>query len=67
LATLMKNRTCFVIAHRLSTIRNADSIIVLEQGRVTEQGPHDQLASSQGMYSHLLSLQSQGPRVLADD
>jgi ATP-binding cassette subfamily B protein len=67
LATLMKNRTCFVIAHRLSTIRNADSIIVLEQGRVTEQGPHDQLASSQGMYSHLLSLQSQGPRVLVDD
>ncbi len=67
LATLMKNRTSFVIAHRLSTIRHADSIVVLEQGRIIEQGPHDQLASSAGMYAHLLSLQNQAPRVLADD
>ncbi|MFN7613581.1 MAG: ABC transporter ATP-binding protein, partial [Phycisphaerae bacterium] len=67
LATLMKNRTSFVIAHRLSTIRHADSIVVLEQGRIVEQGPHDQLASSAGMYAHLLSLQSQAPRVLVDD
>ncbi|HLP84568.1 MAG TPA: ABC transporter ATP-binding protein [Phycisphaerales bacterium] len=67
LATLMKNRTSFVIAHRLSTIRHADSIVLLEQGRIVEQGPHDQLASSAGMYAHLLSLQSQGPRVLVDD
>jgi ATP-binding cassette subfamily B protein/subfamily B ATP-binding cassette protein MsbA len=67
LATLMKNRTSFVIAHRLSTIRHADSIVVLEQGRIVEQGPHDQLATSAGMYAHLLSLQSQGPRVLIDD
>ena len=67
LATLMKNRTSFVIAHRLSTIRHADSIVVLEQGRIVEQGPHDQLASSAGMYARLLSLQSQAPRVLVDD
>lgn len=66
LATLMKNRTSFVIAHRLSTIRHADSIVVLEQGRIVEQGPHDQLASSAGMYAHLLSLQSQAPRTLVD-
>jgi ATP-binding cassette, subfamily B, bacterial len=67
LATLMKDRTCFVIAHRLSTIRHADSIVVLEQGRVVEQGAHDQLANGAGMYAHLLSLQNQGPRVLVDE
>jgi ABC-type multidrug transport system fused ATPase/permease subunit len=63
----MKDRTCFVIAHRLSTIRHADSIVVLEQGRVVEQGAHDQLANGAGMYAHLLSLQNQGPRVLVDE
>ena len=41
--SLMKDRTTFVIAHRLSTIRNSDLIIVLEQGRIVEQGTHDEL------------------------
>ena len=45
---LMKGRTTFVIAHRLSTVRNADCIMVLEQGRIIERGSHDQLMEEQG-------------------
>lgn len=56
---LQKNRTCVVIAHRLSTIENADLILVIEQGRVIEQGSHQELLAQQGMYSQLHSLQFQ--------
>ena len=50
---LMKGRTTFVIAHRLSTIRNSDLIIVLEQGRIIEQGTHDELIALRKRYYHL--------------
>ena len=50
---LMKNRTVIVIAHRLSTIKNADCIYVLEQGKVVEQGVHDELLLTNGLYSEL--------------
>lgn len=50
---LMKNRTTFVIAHRLSTVRNADQIIVLEQGEIVEQGNHDELLEMEGRYYQL--------------
>ena len=50
---LMKGRTTFVIAHRLSTIRNADKIIVLEQGRIVEQGNHEELLEKKGRYYQL--------------
>ena len=50
---LMEGRTVFVIAHRLSTIRNADVILVLEQGRIIERGNHQQLLDQKGRYYQL--------------
>ena len=50
---LMKGRTTFVIAHRLSTVKNSDCIMVLEQGRVIERGPHDELIEKRGKYYQL--------------
>jgi ABC-type multidrug transport system fused ATPase/permease subunit len=55
---LMKNRTSIIIAHRLSTIRKVDKILVIDGGRIVEQGSHDQLADSEnGLYANLLKLQ----------
>ena len=57
---LMEGRTTVVIAHRLSTIRNADNILVLDEGKVVEQGTHDQLLSRRGLYTQLVSAQMAG-------
>ena len=54
---LLEGRTAFVIAHRLSTIRDADMIVVLEQGKLVEQGTHDELMKRQGLYYYLVSQQ----------
>lgn len=58
LDTLMKNRTTFVIAHRLSTIRQANQILVIEEGHITEQGTHDELLDAKGRYYELYTYQS---------
>jgi len=58
LNNLMKNRTSLIIAHRLSTIQNADIIIVLENGRIVEQGNHHQLICNNGLYRRLIDMQT---------
>ena len=55
---LMKNRTTFVIAHRLSTIRQADQILVIENGRIVERGTHEKLLAAEGRYNQLHTYQS---------
>ncbi len=57
LENLMKNRTTFVIAHRLSTIKNADRIIVIKNGRIVEDGSHDELLALHGEYEQLYRMQ----------
>jgi subfamily B ATP-binding cassette protein MsbA len=58
LKELMRGRTTFVIAHRLSTIRQADQILVIEQGQIVERGQHDELIASQGRYYQLYTYQA---------
>ena len=62
---LMVGRTTFIIAHRLSTIRRADKIVVLEQGRIVEQGTQEDLLQMNGRYRKLYELQIGAPSSLA--
>ncbi|MEK6222151.1 MAG: ATP-binding cassette domain-containing protein, partial [Chloroflexota bacterium] len=57
LKTLMKNRTTFVIAQRLSTIRNADLILVMNEGKIIERGQHAELLKENGLYKEIYDLQ----------
>lgn len=68
LETLMQGRTTFVIAHRLSTVRRADRIIVLDGGRIVEEGTHEELMTGGGLYKRLYEIQfREHPMVLGDD
>jgi ATP-binding cassette subfamily B multidrug efflux pump len=61
MGVLRKGRTSFVIAHRLSTIREADTILVMDKGRLVEQGNHDELMASRGFYRDLYESQFASP------
>jgi len=63
----MKNRTTIVIAHRLSTIENADNIVVMHQGKIVEQGKHEDLLSKNGRYASLHRMQFGENRNSAED
>ena len=56
---LMEGRTVFVIAHRLSTVKNSDVIMVLDHGRIAEDGTHDTLLANHGIYANLYETQAQ--------
>ena len=56
-ARLMEGRTCFIVAHRLSTIKNADLILVMNAGKIVEQGTHEQLLEQGGFYAQLYNAQ----------
>src|SRR5699024_6190497 len=58
LDNMMQNRTSIIIAHRLSTIQKADLIVVMQKGKIVEQGTHEELIQLNGTYSKLVSLQS---------
>jgi ATP-binding cassette subfamily B protein/subfamily B ATP-binding cassette protein MsbA len=64
---LMVGRTTFLIAHRLSTIRRADRILVIDRGRLVEQGPHEELLRREGLYRQLHDMQTQGSGVRSQE
>ena len=63
MAALRSNRTSFVIAHRLSTIRDADTILVMENGAIVEQGNHEELLDASGAYARLYNSQFAGAAI----
>ena len=65
LATLLAGRTSVVIAHRLSTIRNADLILVIDEGRIVERGTHETLLAANGAYAALFRRQFKDPVEVA--
>lgn len=67
LKRFFEDRTAVVIAHRLSTVRHADNIVVLDQGRIAEQGTHDQLIAEQGIYFRLVKDQLQLETLASTD
>jgi len=66
LEVLLRGRTAFVIAHRLSTVRNADVILVMQEGQIAEQGSHDELMAQRGLYYRLVTSHDRAPLPVAE-
>jgi ATP-binding cassette, subfamily B, bacterial len=66
LSRLTEDRTTFVIAHRLSTVRNADHVFVVEDGRITERGTHEELLEASGLYANLWNAQTEAAELNSD-
>jgi ABC-type multidrug transport system ATPase subunit len=64
---VMKDRTTFVIAHRISTAKQADVVIVLERGRITQIGTHEELMAARGHYREIADVQLYGDKIVRDD
>ena len=62
---LVRDRTTFAIAHRLSTLRNANRLIVIDEGKVAEMGTHEQLLAREGIYSRLVKTQTELTHITA--
>ena len=65
LERLVKGRTTIAIAHRLSTLRNADKLVILDQGKIVEMGTHDELLKKNGVYAKLVKMQAEIAKVKA--
>ncbi|MBR2957127.1 MAG: hypothetical protein IKC20_02640, partial [Clostridia bacterium] len=63
---VIRGRTTFMIAHRLSTLRKANRILVVDKGRIIENGSHDELMALKGKYYKLIQIQSMSEKVAAD-
>ena len=63
MTVLQKGRTTFMIAHRLSTIKQAEQILVLDQGRIVERGNHASLVQAGGIYQQMYQMQSEQPLI----
>jgi ATP-binding cassette, subfamily B, bacterial len=62
---LVAGRTTFAIAHRLSTLRNATRLIVLDEGKIAEEGSHQELLDKKGIFYKLVEVQSEASRIIA--